>query len=232
MKSISIEKAQGKYYLNPGNLLNNFLSKKMNNNESYYNENREQRDDYSLIKAFQAGDRDAFDGLVMRHKDRVFNLCLRFLGDYQEAEDMAQDVFVKAYNSLKTFRLESSFFTWLYRIAVNACKNKVNSLEYKYRKMGTRIRINDESLEGRQVERMEDSGKDPASDLENKEMMQALQCAIASLPSDQKSVVILRDIQGLSYEEITDITGFKLGTLKSRLSRARSTLREKLGGFI
>jgi RNA polymerase sigma-70 factor, ECF subfamily len=202
------------------------------NNEFENSTNREQKDDYALIRAFQNGEKSAFDTLVMRHKDRVFSLCLRFLGDYHEAEDTAQDVFVKAYNSLKRFRFESSFFTWLYRIAINTCKNKVKSLEYRYRKTDSKIDTPEESVEGYHAENIGDSPGNPASMLENKETMKMLQNAIKSLPSDQKSVVILRDIQGLSYEEITEITGFKLGTLKSRLSRARSTLRVKLGDII
>ena len=195
-------------------------------------ESREQKDDFSLIRSFHSGEKSAFDSLVIRYKDRVFNLCLRFLGDYQEAEDTAQDVFVKAYNSLKRFRFESSFFTWLYRIAINTCKNKVKSLDYRYRKTEARMDISEELLEGYKPETMGNSFRNPDRDLENKERMKILQNTINTLPSDQRSVVILRDIQGLSYEEITDITGFKLGTLKSRLSRARSNLREKLGDII
>jgi RNA polymerase sigma-70 factor, ECF subfamily len=204
----------------------------MNDNYSNYIKSRDHEDDYSLIRAFHAGEKAAFDILVMRYKDRVFNLCIRFLSDYHEAEDTTQDVFVKAYSALKAFRFESSFFTWLYRIAVNTCKNKVKSLEYRNRKIDTRIDLQEESIEIHQSEQVEASQINPASDLEKKETMKTLQRAIDSLPSDQKSVVILRDIQGLSYEEITDITGFKLGTLKSRLSRARNALKEKLGDII
>lgn len=202
------------------------------NNESHNIKNRDQTDDFALIRSFQKGEDHAFDALVIRYRDRVFNLCLRFLGDYQEAEDTAQDVFVKTYRSLKKFRFESSFFTWLYRIVINSCKNKVKSLDYRFRKGEARIDLSEESFKDFQNEHRADSPKNPAADLENKEMMKALQKAINSLPSDQKSVVILRDIQGLSYEEITNITGFKLGTLKSRLSRARGSLREKLGDII
>jgi RNA polymerase sigma-70 factor (ECF subfamily) len=202
------------------------------NEKQEISRSRDQRDDYALIKAFQNGESAAFDALVLRYKDRVFNLCIRFLGDYHEAEDIAQDVFVKAYNSLNRFRFESSFFTWLYRIAVNSCKNRVKSLEFRFRKSDARIDISDDALKGLERENIDHRPLNPASELENKEMMKMLQKAINSLPSDQKAVVILRDIQGLSYEEITDITGFKLGTLKSRLSRARNSLREKLGDIL
>lgn len=204
----------------------------MNENESQYTKSRDEKDDYSLIRTFHAGDKTAFDIIVLKHKDRVFNLCLRFLGNYHEAEDTAQDVFVKAYGSLKSFRFESSFFTWLYRIAVNTCKNKIKSREYRFKKMNAGMDNPEESPGLYGAERLDDPVSNPALDLEKKETMKALQCAIDSLPPDQKSVVILRDIQGLSYEEMAEITGFKLGTLKSRLSRARNALKEKLGGII
>ena len=193
---------------------------------------RDQGEDDDLIRAFQNGEKNAFDALVIRHKDRVFNLCLRFLGDYHEAEDTAQDVFIKTFNSLNRFRFESSFYTWLYRIAVNTCKNRVKSLGYRFRKAGAGSDIPDELLEGALTVHRRNPAGSPDSELENKEMKKILQKAISTLPSDQRSVVILRDIQGLSYEEIAEITGFKLGTIKSRLSRARSSLKEKLGDII
>ena len=88
----------------------------------------------ALVKAFQAGKKAAFDDLVIRHKDRLFNLCYWFLGDYHEANDSAQETFIKAYRSLKRFRCESAFSTWLYRIAVNTCKNRFKSSEYRQKK--------------------------------------------------------------------------------------------------
>jgi len=200
------------------------------NKEPENSNSRDQKDDYALIKAFQNDERAAFDALVLRYKDRIFNLCIRFLGDYQDAEDTVQDVFVKTFNSLKKFRFESSFFTWLYRITINSCKNKVKSIDYRFRRADARIDITEEYPEGF-GDKMDSSGN-PSNELENKEIMTILQNAINSLPSDQKSVVILRDMQGLSYEEIAEITGFKLGTIKSRISRARSALREKLGDII
>ena len=89
--------------------------------------------DDELVRAFQAGNRFAFDKLVRKHQDRIFNLCYRFFGDYQDANDFAQEVFIKVYQSLNKFRYESSFSTWLYRIAVNTCKNRLRSIEYRFR---------------------------------------------------------------------------------------------------
>jgi len=188
-------------------------------------------DDHELVKSFQSGNRIAFDELVLRHKDRVFNLCYRFMGDHQEAEDCAQDVFLKVYRSLKRFRFESSFYTWLYRITVNTCKNRLKSSGYRGIKKSSLL-ANPENDKDYQPMERGDEGKNPIAELEKMERIRLVQNAIDSLPVGQKDVVILRDIEGLSYEEIINITGYRLGTLKSKLSRARHELRERLGRII
>jgi RNA polymerase sigma-70 factor (ECF subfamily) len=190
-------------------------------------ESREPQFDSALVRSFQAGDKAAFDKLVLKHKDRIFNLCFRFLGDYQEANDSAQEVFVKAYRSLKGFRFESAFGTWLYRIAVNTCKNKVKSLDYRYAKKMVHL-DNPGAVQDAHGLEISDETQSPLAELEKKERMELIQRAIESLPPEQKTVVILRDIQGLPYDDIADITGYGLGTVKSRLSRARLELRRKL----
>ena len=200
-------------------------------NKETGNKGRNAGDDAGLIKAFQTGDRAAFDKLVLLHKDRVFSLCYRFLGDYQEAEDSAQDVFVKVFRSLGRFRFESSFSTWLYRVAVNTCKNRVKSLEYRYLKKS--IRLDNSEIPGKSGQSMEgEGGITPMAELEKKERMVLIRKAIDSLPPEQKAVVILRDVEGLSYGEIADITGHKLGTVKSRLARARFGLKKILESII
>ena len=190
-------------------------------------ESGEPQFDSALVRSFQAGNRAAFDTLVLKHKDRIFNLCFRFLGDYQEANDSAQEVFVKAYRSLRAFRFESAFGTWLYRIAVNTCKNKVKSLDYRYAKKMVHL-DNLGAMKAAHCLEIRDETQSPLAELERKERMELIQRAIESLPPEQKLVVILRDIQGLSYDDIADITGSGLGTVKSRLSRARLELRRKL----
>ena len=186
------------------------------------------QEDAALVKAFQAGNKASFDELVLRHKDRLFNLCFRFLGDYQEANDSAQEVFVKIYRSLKGFRLESAFSTWLYRIAVNTCKNKLKSSEYRHKKKMVHL-DNPGILEG-SIGALEitDDTQSPLLELERKERLNLIRQAIDSLPPAQKMVVVLRDIEELSYDDIANITGYSLGTVKSRLSRARLDLRKKL----
>ncbi len=192
----------------------------------------EPREDAVLIRAFREGDKAAFDNLVLKHKDRVFNLCYRLLGDYEEANDSAQEAFIKVYGSLKKFRFESAFSTWLYRIAVNTCKNKLKSSAFRQKRkmipMDNPVSGN-RSQPGREIQ---DESQSPAMELEKKERMRVIQEAINALPPEQKEVVTLRDIEGFSYEEVAEITGFNLGTVKSRLARARQDLRKKLRSVI
>ena len=187
--------------------------------------------DSDLVYAFTRGDHSAFEKIVLKYQDRVFNLCYRFLGDKQEAEDSAQEVFIKVYKALKGFKLKSSFYTWLYRIVINTCKNRVKSLEYRRAK--SRVSIdNDQEKIDHGIHGIIDKNNLPDTNLEQKEKIKRIQQAINSLPPDQKAMVILRDIEGLSYDEIADITKNRLGTVKSKLSRARLGLRNKLEGII
>lgn len=201
-------------------------------NEDIRNPTSSSKEDGELVKAFQAGDKAAFDKLVLKHKDKLFNLCYWFLGDKQEANDSAQDVFIKIYRSLKKFRLESAFSTWLYRIASNTCKNRLKSLEHRQKKKMVWL-DNPGDLDNREHSaKIQAESPSPMLELEKKERMMLVQKAISLLPAEQRTVVVLRDIEGLSYEEVTNITGFNLGTVKSRLSRARLELRKKLTGII
>ena len=189
-------------------------------------------DDTSLVRAFQRGEKAAFDEIVIKHKDRLFNLCYGFLCDYQEANDAAQDIFIKVYRSLKGFRLESAFSTWLYRIAVNTCRNRLSSWDYRRRKSTVSL-DNPGVPEGTHAPmEIEDESPSPMTALESKERWMLIREAMASLPPDQKTVVMLRDVEGLSYDEIVEVTGFSLGTVKSRLARARFGLRTRLKGVI
>ena len=188
--------------------------------------------DAALIRAFHEGDKAAFDKLVLKHKDRLFNLCYRLLGDYEEANDSAQETFIKAYRALKKFRFESAFSTWLYRIAVNTCKNKLKSSAYRQKRKMVPLDNPVLANRSRRSREIQDESQSPAIELEKKERMRIIQEAINALPPEQKEVVTLRDIEGFSYEEVAEITGFNLGTVKSRLARARQDLRKKLRSVI
>ena len=201
-------------------------------NEKFKKSARSPREDAVLIRAFQGGDKAAFDELVLKHQHKLFNLCYRFLGDYQEANDVAQEIFIKVYRSLKKFRFESSFSTWLYRIAVNTSKNKFKSVEYRQKKKMVSLDNPVSHYNSSPTNKMQDEAHSPVRELEKKERMRVIQEAINALPPEQKVVVTLRDIEGLSYEEIVEITGFNPGTVKSRLARARMDLRKKLRSVI
>jgi len=185
------------------------------------------------IRAFLDGDRWGFDQLVLHFQDRVFNLCYRMLGDYDEASDCAQETFVKVYRSLGDFRFEASFSTWLCTIAANTCRNRFKSLEYRTRKKMVRIDpLAGPPNPGHASLELPDPAPSALDRLTRQEQEAALQQAIATLAEDHRTVVILRDIEGLSYEEIAKATGYPLGTVKSKLARARQRLCEQLKGVI
>jgi len=187
--------------------------------------------DRDLIIAFLKGDSVSFDRLVLKYQKRVINLCYRLLGDYDEANDTAQETFVKVYRSLKNFRFQSSFSTWIYRIAVNTCKNKLGSFNYRFHKRMVRLNGGHHSEGGTFVTQLNGRSTPPLNGLIKKEREAIIQRAINSLSKNQKAVLVLRDIEGHSYEEIACITGNTLGTVKSRLARAREELKKKLKGI-
>ncbi len=185
--------------------------------------------DKDLVSAFQSGDKSVFDAIVLKHQDLIFGLCCRILDDHHDAEEIAQETFVRAYEGLAKFRSESSLSTWLYRISVNLCKNKMGSLF-------NRMRHKFLPLHGDGADKDEDGpgarlGTDKFSPdllLERKEVAELVSSAIARLPPDQKVVIVLADMEGRPYEEIAEILGEKIGTVKSRLNRAREILKTEL----
>ena len=184
--------------------------------------------DAALIKAIQGGDMAAFDQLVVKHKDKLFNMVYWLLGDYQEANDCAQEIFIKVFKSIKKFRFQSSFSTWLYRIATNTCKNRLKSSAFRWKKRMVSLENPESSKQDNRSYEIQNGSPSPENSLEKKEQIMLIQKAVNALPREQNRVVVLRDIQGLSYQEIADITGLNLGTVKSRLARARMELRNRL----
>lgn len=165
-------------------------------------------DDVALVAAAQAGHLQAFELLVRRHQDRVFRLCLRMLGDWADAEDAAQDVFVRAWRSLGRFRGEAAFSTWLHRLAVNRCLD------------GARARRRTEVLD----ESVPDPSGQPEEVVEARRQLDCLEDAVAGLTPDQRVTFILREVEGLTYQDIAASLGIGLGAVKSRLNRARVAL--------
>lgn len=180
------------------------------------------------IRAFLNGEREAFDRLVMRHADRILNLCYRLLGDHEEAEDCAQEVFIKVFRNVKNFRLESRFSTWLYSIAVNTCRNRRKSAEFRFWRKILRLGRDSEESEGGVIPDTEDPSPSPLTLLTNREQERLLQKAMADLSHDHRVVLVLRYVEGLAYEDICQITGYNPGTLKSKLARAREQLHKRI----
>jgi len=181
----------------------------------------------SLLRRLRDRDERAFRELVEAHRDRVFNITFRMLGNRAEAEDVAQEVFIAVFKTIETFREESKFSTWLFRIAVNHCKNRIKYLARRHDR--DREEIDDSThtagVNGTIGAPMPSS---PQKALESAQMEKLMQEAIASLDEDQRIVVVLRDVEDLSIEEICKITDLPDGTVKSRLHRARLVLRKRL----
>lgn len=188
--------------------------------------------DSALVRAFNGGDVSAFDRLMLKYKDRVYTLCCRFLGDDDEAGDCAQETFVRVYRSLGTFKGASSFSTWIYAIALNTCRNRRQSLAFRIRKLMVGIDAPRETEDGEMQREIAGDDPTPPEELERRETERAVQAAIGALDEERRAVVLLRDVQGLSYEEIATVTGLNPGTVRSRLARARQDLKEKLKGYM
>jgi RNA polymerase sigma-70 factor (ECF subfamily) len=184
-----------------------------------------------LVRRLRERDERAFRDLIDTYRDRVFSLLLRMIGSREEAEDIAQEVFVTVFKSIDQFRGDSKLSTWLYRVAVNHCKNRVKYLARRYDRATGALDEAAERLAAAQGGEPVAAGRIPSPEraLEGAETERLVQAAIASLEEDHRLVVILRDIEELSYEEICGITGLPEGTVKSRLHRARLALKEKLG---
>ena len=180
-----------------------------------------------LLRRLRARDERAFRELVAEHRDRVFNLTYRMLGNRAEAEDVAQEVFITVFKTVDTFREESKFSTWLYRVTVNHCKNRIKYLSRRHDRDQDEL---DEAVAQATAVAANAPVPAPRPDrqLEGAQMEQILQEAIAQLDEDHRLLVVLRDVEDLSMEEIVEITGLPDGTVKSRLHRARLALRKKL----
>ncbi len=187
---------------------------------------RPEQEDEALIRSFLSDNSEAFDRLVFKYMDMIFNLCFRIVHDYDDANDCAQETFIKVYRNLHQFRFRSSFSTWLYRIAINTCRNRIASSGDRARKK--MLRIDNPGEPGSDTVDIHDCSFDPDSLFEKNEQARLIHQAIDALPEELKVLVVLRDLEGNSYEEIAGITGVNLGTVKSRLARARHLLRESL----
>lgn len=174
----------------------------------------------TIIKQVLEGDVNAFEGLVKEYEKNVYNLALRMTGDPEDAADMAQDAFIKAYSSLSSFRGDSKFSVWLFRIVSNLCLDFLRS-----RKRRPTVSLSVENDEGEDMEfEIADESQSPETLLEQKLTREAVRRGLDSLPPEQRQILLLREIQGLSYEEIAQVLELESGTVKSRIFRARKRL--------
>ena len=182
--------------------------------------------DGELLARFRLGDASAFEELVVKYQDRIYNLALRMTGDPAEAEDAAQDIFLRAYRALRGFRGGSEFYTWLYRIAVNTCISGV-----RRRKHIVRASIDSplsEASEETPASQAPGAGRSPEEELIAREREDAVRGAIEALSPDYRAVVLLRDMEGLDYDGVARALGISRGAVKSRLHRARLELAARL----
>lgn len=180
--------------------------------------------DLALVKRVQAGERKAFDVLVLKYQQKVINLALRFVRDHHTAMDISQEAFIKAYRGLKNFRGDSAFYTWLYRITINTAKNHVVT-------QSRRLPAND--IDARDAEqysgadKLHESGT-PDKEMEKDDVHNAIIRAIEELPNDLRIAITLREIEGFTYDQISEAMECPIGTVRSRIFRAREAIEAKV----
>ncbi|MBI3947474.1 MAG: sigma-70 family RNA polymerase sigma factor [Armatimonadetes bacterium] len=185
-------------------------------------------DDAVLIARSKQGDREAFDRLIERYSTQIYNFAYRMSGNREDAEDIYQDAFIHAFNGIKNFRSDAAFSTWLYRIVRNVYLD-----EQKRRRSRQFISL-EESIEtddGSIARDVQDDGPTPDEIAEQNQRRRAVRQAIALLPDRQREIIILYELQQCTYEEIADVLQINVGTVKSRLNRARRSLRDRLLAF-
>lgn len=185
-------------------------------------------DDAVLVRQCVRGDLTAFEPLVVKYQDRIYNLCWRMCGDHQAAEDLTQEAFLKAFESLGTFRGASGFFTWLYRIATNLALSYRRTERRQIHLAGGEQWDDMPSQAARLHRAVREASDQPDAAVERDEVRRIVWQAIQELDDEHRSVVVLRDMEGLDYAEMAEVLGVPAGTIKSRLHRARMAIRERL----
>lgn len=177
--------------------------------------------DAELVNRVQQGDTDSFEVLVRRHQKAIFNIIYRLLGDYDEASEVAQEVFLSAYKAIAHFRGDANFYTWLYRIAFNQASTRRKRLGISQQR----------HLPLATVELSDNGCSDPAKTVERKELQRRVQGALDTLDKEDAMIILLRDLQDFAYEDVAVILKIPLGTVKSRLHRARRALKTRLAPY-
>lgn len=174
----------------------------------------------AIVRKVLGGDANAFETLVLEYEKNVYNIALRMTGNSEDAADMTQETFIKAYNSLQSFRGDSKFSVWLYRIVSNVC---LDFLRSKNRRPTVSLSVEDDDGEDTQLD-VADESQSPELLLDRKLTRDSVRRGLDSLPPDYRQILLLREIQGLSYDEIAQALSLEVGTVKSRIFRARKRL--------
>ncbi len=193
---------------------------------------REPKSDRELITAFKEGERIAFQSLVQKYQNRVYNHCLRMINDEEESADLTQEVFLKVYRNINNYEHTYSFYTWLYRITVNCCIDYMRKKRRQLQGVSLSQGSQDDSSEAGKEQDIPDEKFSPDHRMVNVELQEILNRAIGQLSEKLRSIIILKEIEGFSYDEIAEILGCSRGTVKSRLFRARERLKELLQPYI
>ncbi len=184
--------------------------------------------DKKLVERVQKGDKGAFDLLVLKYQHKIVNLIMRYVRDPELALDIAQEAFIKAYRALPRFRGDSAFYTWMYRIAVNTAKNHLAA--QRRRPMDVELDLQDPEQYDLHAKLKETDTPEGVA-LSN-ELQETVERAIAALPEDLRTAIILRELEGMSYEEIAETMECPVGTVRSRIFRARDAIGKKIGSLI
>ena len=190
-----------------------------------------QNTDTVLVLRCQEDDYDAFDEIVARYKDEIYTYIRRMISNRDDAEDLAQEVFVRAFASIKSFRRESNLRTWLYKIATNLCIDKYRRKGVEKQFVTSLEREDPEDEEPNPID-IPDNKYDPERMYEHSELQMEIQKALLKLPEKQRAVILLFDLEGMSYEEIAKVVDCPVGTVKSRLFNARLQLRKLLQPYL
>lgn len=187
--------------------------------------------DGDLVARCKDGDMSAFDLLVQRHKGPLINFAYRFTGDREAAEDLAQETFIRVYENIKRYkRTTASFRTWMYKIAANLCKNELRNRRTRS-KLLVKPAVGAQDT-GNPIEDVQDHSAGPDRQVEEKELQEILSRAISRLPEKLRTAFILRDIEGMTYDEISQVINRPAGTVKSRINRARLMLKDKMSKYV
>ena len=187
-----------------------------------------QASDQKLVERVQKGDSGAFDLLVLKYQHKIVNLVMRYVRDPDLAQDITQEAFIKAYRALPRFRGESAFYTWMYRIAVNTAKNYLAA----QRRRPMELELDMQDPEQYELHAMLKETDTPEGITLSNELMEIVENAIAALPEDLQTAIILRELEGMSYEEIAQTMECPVGTVRSRIFRARDAISNKVGSLL